>query len=257
MQARENDAQLLERLRSMLQDLDSLRRRDPAAYREQIVSVQLMPWVRDVGQSWEFEEESGMDQKADLIRILADLLDKKSAALVHEDGEEERTPAEEEEERSEELFQHLLEFSRYREVARELDRRAERMRQSHARIPPEVMEWERVLADIEGADLGELVAALEGLLSRENETEPETIPRERVTVEGCMRRIRGILGTSSGRVNFADLFPRGGGRSLFVGTFIALLELIRRREIRVAQRDRFGDIQVFTIDPVPDEGEEE
>ena len=243
---REEFHRLAEELRAELEALDAERRRDRAAYRERIAGLELVPWVRRVTEFSETPEPPDIEQEAELVRLLADLVDKKSAGLVPEEAED-RSPEAEEEERSEELFRHLMEFSRYREVARELDRRAEEMRRSHPRIPPEIAEWERVLADIEGADLGELVGALERLLSREAEEEAETIPRERVSVADCARRIRGIMKTARGRVNFGDLFPRGGGRSLFVGTFIALLELIRGGEVTVAQRNRFGDIQVFAV----------
>ncbi len=247
---REEFHRLSESLRAQLEALDAERRRDRPAYRERIAALELLPWVRRVTEFTESPDPPDIEEEAELVRLLADLVDKKSAGLVPEEAED-RSPEAEEEERSEELFRHLMEFSRYREVARELDRKAEEMRRTHPRIPPEIAEWERVLADIDGADLGELVGALERLLSREAEEEIETIPRDRVSVTDCARRIRGIMKTARGRVNFADLFPRGGGRSLFVGTFIALLELIRSGEVTVAQRDRFGDIQVFAV-----EGEE-
>ncbi|MFW5896877.1 MAG: segregation and condensation protein A [Bacillota bacterium] len=239
---------LVDKIRGRLDELEAQRRRDRNAYREQIVELEIYPWVREAEEILSSNDDSLLDGEAELLRLLSELTDKKSAALVSDES-----PADsfdiEEEERSEELFRHLVEFSRYREVAQELDRRAEQMRRTHPRIPPEVIEWERALADIEGADLEDLVGALEQLLAREVEPEGETISREQITISACMRRIRGILEISKGRVNFADLFPRGGGRSLYVGTFIALLEMIRSGEVTVAQRDRFGDIQVYATEP--------
>ncbi|MFO7942318.1 MAG: segregation/condensation protein A [Bacillota bacterium] len=235
---------LVDTVRARLDDLEAQRRRDRDVYRDQIADLEILPWVREAEEICSREDDALLDDEAELLRLLAELADKKSAALVSDDSPQDSFEIEEEE-RSEELFRHLVEFSRYREVAQELDRRAEEMRRSHPRIPPEIVEWERALADIEGADLEDLVGALERLLAREVEPEGETISREKVTIAECVRRIRGILEISKGRVNFADLFPRGGGRSLFVGTFIALLEMIRSGEVTVAQRDRFGDIQVY------------
>ncbi len=238
---------LVSRLEGEIDRLDSERRRDRESFRDLAARLNLSDLVDEASCLLEQDQGPGLDVEAHLLRLLADLVDKKSAGLLSEDSDE-TDVEQQEEERSEELFRHLMEFSRYREVARELDKRAQEMRDSHSRIPPEIVEWERVLADIEGADLGELVGALERLLAREAREEPATIPRERVTVAECVRRIKGILKVSRGRVNFGDLFPRGGGRSLFVGTFIALLELIRGGEVTVSQRDRFGDIQVFSND---------
>ena len=47
---------------------------------------------------------------------------------------------------------------------------------------------------------------------------------------------------ASGRIQFAALFEDAGDRSLVIATFIALLELIRRREVRAFQEARFGPI---------------
>jgi chromatin segregation and condensation protein Rec8/ScpA/Scc1 (kleisin family) len=44
------------------------------------------------------------------------------------------------------------------------------------------------------------------------------------------------------RIEFAELFEGASNRSLVIATFLALLELVRRGEVRAFQEVRFGPI---------------
>jgi len=62
-----------------------------------------------------------------------------------------------------------------------------------------------------------------------------------IPVAECIPRIMSALDGVS-RIKFTDLFDDVSDRSLVIATFMALLELIRRREVRAFQEARFGPI---------------
>ncbi len=196
------------------------------------------------------QENPSLDVEVSFMNVMTDLLSRKSAKLVPEDRESAAT--DEDEIAPDELLHQLMEFRRYREAAMHLTQRAEDMRRRHSRLPPEIQRWENAFREVEGTDLTDLVSALEELLASDV-AYAETIPRETVSVSECMERIRTVLEGSSGSVQFADLFPSRGGRQLFVGIFVALLELIRTSEVRVRQEDRFGEIMVYRNQSKDDE----
>ena len=188
-----------------------------------------------------------IDEQSEFLVQASKLVRQKAAVFAGsgeaDDGEDDEP---EDELHSDQLVAQLLEYRRYQQVASELSRRAEDMRQRYTRVPPEILEWEEALADIEGADLSDLVLALESLLVEEEEP-VETIEREPLSVQDCMDDIRDKLSGSDGPLEFSEIFTLNRGRQVIVVTFVALLELIRRREVMVAQDKRFGPIMLYSV----------
>lgn len=194
------------------------------------------------------EEDVDLGVQVDFVRAASDLLKKKARVLVPPSRDEEDEEDLGYDGQPELLLVQLMEYRRYREVAQDLSRRAEDMQKQFPRLPPEIQEWEESLADIKGADLSDLISALEKLLV-DDVTEVHTIARERISVSECMKTIRRELTEAGGAVEFGSIFPLRSGRTLVVVTFVALLELIRAREVRVAQGARFGPIMVYRVPP--------
>gem|GEM_PF-4910393 len=190
-------------------------------------------------------DEPSLEVRMEFLEAASELLQKKARSFVRTPEEEEDPDEMEDAERSERLLEHLLEYRRYQMVAERLQEQAQEMGRRHSRVPPEIAEWEEALADIEGADLSDLVSALEGILA-EDLSEVQTIERETITVSQCMEDIRDKLLSTDGPVEFASIFPLHLGRERVVVTFVALLEMIRRREVEVAQSERFGPILLWS-----------
>ncbi len=225
------------RLKNMLQDMEDGKIESPPD------SVgKLLRCYADMGKP-PCEEE--LDVQAEFLQLASRVVLNKSRMLVPRRSERQESDEESEEQRSQEMLRHLVQYRRYREVTEELSRRAEKMRKRHPRFPPEIRQWEDALADIEGADLSDLVRALEQVLA-ESEDQPQMIQREQITVSDCMESLRNKLSRADGSLSFDDIFPSGAGRRVVVVTFVALLEMIRKGEIRVAQKQRFGEITVFS-----------
>lgn len=192
-------------------------------------------------------DEVPLDLCVKFLRKAARLTKIRASNLVPEAAPEEGEPESEMPDRSGELIQYLEEYRRYREAAEKLDQRAKSMQKRHRRLPPEVAEWENALADIAGADLSDLMDALEELLSDEPPEEVQVISGEEIKVADCIEQIKERLQTR-GPLRFRDVFPTGAGRRIIVVTFIALLELVRNGLVRVRQREEFGDIVVFSVE---------
>jgi segregation and condensation protein A len=155
----------------------------------------------------------------------------------------------------EELVRRLLEYKKFKEAARQLDSQERMWREIYSRMPPprEEIESEDQLLDHVG--LFDLVDALQGMLNRNpGKMLLEIIP-DNLTVRDRMNAILEALeGQES--VSFVSLFEASCHRMVIIVTFLALLELIRLRTVRVFQAENFGPILVaraFSLVPDPAE----
>lgn len=187
-------------------------------------------------------ESLDVEVAAEYLVIAATLVFLKSKALLppipSEFTDEEAETPEQVEER---LRARLIAYSKYREVGQELRERqleassyfyrdagdpAGEMRQRY-RIAPE-----------------KLTTAFIAML-RSARPEKRTIARERLSLmasmDYIMRRIR-----EDGEVRFSKLCHElGMARESIVVTFLAILELIRRRRVEYDQPELFDDIRLF------------
>jgi segregation and condensation protein A len=87
----------------------------------------------------------------------------------------------------------------------------------------------------------DLVEAIGAVLKRVADETPRKIELRDIPVAECIPRILRAL-DGAGRIPFTALFEDASDRSLVIATFMALLELIRRRDVRAFQEVRFGPI---------------
>lgn len=67
------------------------------------------------------------------------------------------------------------------------------------------------------------------------------IERDEVTMAEMLERLRNMI-YSAGELNMRDFFERAGTRRELVLAFLSVLELVRTTEIKLIQRQTFGDI---------------
>jgi len=146
---------------------------------------------------------------------------------------------EEAEELKRDLIERLLEYQRYREAAEKLAERALLGRDvftTPGESAPEDADAKQYTVTI-----FDLVEAIGAVLKRVADKTPRAIELRDIPVAECIPRIlRALEGVE--RIQFAALFEDADDRSIVIATFIALLELIRRREVRAFQEARFGPI---------------
>ncbi|UCC68133.1 MAG: segregation/condensation protein A [Armatimonadota bacterium] len=159
------------------------------------------------------------------------------------------------------LVARLIEYRRYKAVADELRARAELQRLVFSRRHlvngngnGNGHHWqpgfgERPYLMLNQVSSFDLWAAFQTVLSRAAEapTGGELI-RPRFTVGQKIAAIVSRLRWTTEGIRFVDLFDEGATRLELIVTFLALLELIRLRRVRVAQDRLFGEIRVHAIE---------
>jgi segregation and condensation protein A len=188
-------------------------------------------------------EELDVELAADYLVVAATLVFLKSKALLPPIPIEFAGDPEESAEAVEaRLRERLLAYSKYRDAGQELKARAAEASAFYLRADGGDATADFVQRyKIDAAKLaGALAAAL-----RAAKPEKRSIVRERVSLveqmDLVMRAVR-RLGTASFLELCADL-----DRLAIIVTFLAVLELVRRERIRVAQDQPFGDIALVAV----------
>jgi segregation and condensation protein A len=172
------------------------------------------------------------------------LLPVEEAVVDEEDGPDPR----------EELVRRLLEYKQFKEAASQLDYKERLWRDVFSRekgAPVELTPDENLLDEI---SLFDLVDALQGVLTRHPETRLVEIIPDNLTVRTRMSAIIEALELQES-LAFTALFEESSHRLVVIVTFLALLELIRIRVVRVFQSETFGTILVSRAFTAVPEGE--
>jgi len=182
-----------------------------------------------------------LDIAGEFVVMAANLIYIKSRSLlpVQQQAEEE---AEEETDPRWELVRQLLEYKKFKEAAGILGEREAVQSSLFARTPetPEVSA-ERPISEV---SIFDLINAFQKVLKRVNKTEDlREIFEENFTVSD---KIDFVLKMTSSRiaVRFSELFATAASRTEIVVTFLALLELIRLKQIGMTQSEQFGEIEL-------------
>ncbi|HLA90770.1 MAG TPA: ScpA family protein [Gemmatimonadaceae bacterium] len=173
-----------------------------------------------------------LEMAARLLRIKAQLL------LPRHDGEEGW------EDPRAELVRRLLEYQQMREVVDLLERRGEDRRNRFARV---------YVADAAGSagareaplvlSLGELLVAVDRVLrAARRPAMHEVVPRA-LDVEGAMTIVRALLARRA-TARWRDLVRAGAEPWEVLSALLALLELARRSELKLAQPRPFADVEI-------------
>ncbi len=194
-------------------------------------------------------EERSPEEMSAFLAVAARLLYIKSQALL---PRPEAAIAEgEEEDPGEALLRQLRAYRRYKRAAAWLQARAAQGWRSLPRQapPPQVPSAARL--DLGPYTLADLhAAARRALLPRPHRPLGVTLTPPRITVRDKIRAIFAAL-RRRGRTSFFRLVRRRPRAEVPV-TFLALLELVKRRIVRAHQERLFGDIQVEATGPVPE-----
>ena len=144
-----------------------------------------------------------------------------------------------------ELVKQLLEYKRYCDAARQLQKRSETWQLCFPRLDDDLPTRSRNLSDepIQEIALWDLVSAF-GKVLRENEPQAKhNIIYDDTPITTHMSRIHQRLKIEQ-RIAFRQLFIPGQHRSTLVGIFLASLELVRHEFANVYQDYNFGEIEL-------------
>jgi segregation and condensation protein A len=146
------------------------------------------------------------------------------------------------------LIRQLIEYKKFKEAALQLRQRELVQEGLIARIPekPEFKEADSLLKSEVG--IFDLINAFQKVL-RKIEARREDLREifeENFTVSDKLEVILRVAQTGRS-IAFSDLFAFAASRTEIVVTFLALLELIRMKQIRVAQDGAFAEIEIRRI----------
>jgi len=184
-----------------------------------------------------------LDVAGEYLLMAATLLHIKSRMLlpVTEGGAEE----EEGVDPRAELVRRLMEYQQYKEAAAELEDRPLLDRDVFTRsfpMEPEETEEERV-----EVSLFELLEAFRGVLERAKLETFHEVSLEPITLEEKIQEVLSVLQREKRSMAFHTLFPDLSSRRIIVVTFLAILELVKMKAIRVFQASAFEPIRVSLV----------
>ena len=148
---------------------------------------------------------------------------------------------------ADELVQRLLEYQRYKEIAEQLKTKESARQDFFSRNVSEdelnKLKDESKETYIE-ASLFDLINAFSRALTRVPEKKDYEITKEEYTVDQKVHMVLHLLIEQS-RLSLNDLFCKAQHRLEMIVTFLAVLELIRLREIVVMQPRNFEDVEII------------
>ena len=185
-----------------------------------------------------------LDVVGDFLVMAATLMQIKSRMLLPPDPD---AQPEEELDPRDELARRLLEYKKFKEIAEALKEK-ETLRQDFfgRNIDPEALQQlkEESKEIYYEASLFDLISALSEALKKAPEEVIHEIITEEFTVEKKVHDILHLLLKKS-PLRLQDLFAKARTKIEIIVTFLAVLELIRIKELVAVQKGVFGEIEVM------------
>jgi segregation and condensation protein A len=188
-------------------------------------------------------QEVDLEEATEFLWAAALLVEMKSKLLLPPKPPPPEAPQEEEADLEERLRQQMEEYRVFREAAEALAALEAVQRRVFTRPADQTSAGELPLV---GLTVDDLFAAFRRILER-SQRRTEEVPAEGVTVADRMRAILAALASAPEGVLFEALFEPESPRIVVIVTFLALLELVYRRRVRVAQTEPFGPIRLYAV----------
>ena len=184
-----------------------------------------------------------LDIAGEYLLMASTLLYIKSKSLLPTSSEEE---VEEGEDPRAELIRRLLEYQKYKEAASELEKRPMLDRDVFIRSTSMEMEDTGEEEKLE-VSLFELVEALRIMLERVKAEEFHEVILDRLSVEEKVEEILSLLQREKRSMAFHLLFPEETSRRVIIITFLAILELVKTKLVRIFQSAPFETIRLSLV----------
>jgi segregation and condensation protein A len=193
----------------------------------------------------ELMQELNLDVAGEFLVMASTLIHLKSKMLLPR-PETAATDGEPEEDPREALVRRLIEHQKFKAAAELLHER-EAVRGAQFLRPDSSVAGaaeDEIEPELE-VDLFSLITAFKGVLERANRRPRMVIPPEQISIEDRMHQLLDRLSETEA-CGFEELFSDGdGSRPFMIVTFLAVLEMIRLKLIRVFQSGSFGAIRVY------------
>jgi segregation and condensation protein A len=206
--------------------------------------IPIAPITRQYMEYLELMKELNLDVAGEFFVMAATLIHIKSKMLVPVSPTEVKGEEEPEEDPRAELVRRLLEFQRYKEAAGVLHQQAQIRAATWRRPDSTLPRFDDSGEEIFEAGLFDLIAAFKELLDRRKTLLAHEVEAPGKSVEERMEELLALVKAGES-LDFLELFRAQETKGGMILTFLALLELIRLKRVKVYQRGLFGPIRVF------------
>jgi len=179
-----------------------------------------------------------LDSVGEFLVMAATLMQIKARMLLPtQPGEMEK----EEEDPRAELVARLLEYEKFKEAAKYFESRELQQQEIFVRREQKFTDEDFLLE----VNLFDLLESFRKVI-KEAKEEVKEIIYEEIPIENKIRYILSCLEEKK-YITFRQLFNPAEGRLSFIVTFLALLELIRLKQITARQNHPFGEIRIYKL----------
>jgi segregation and condensation protein A len=187
--------------------------------------------------------ELNIDVAGEFLVMAANLIYMKSRSLLPVDQRPPDEEAEEDDPRWE-LIRQLIEYKKFKEAAFDLHAREIEQQQRFVRTTNGNSEFASAPLRLGEVGIFQLINAFQNVIKRiEAREDLQEIFEEQFTVSDKIELILQRIG-HGGRLRFSELFEQVTSRVEVVVTFLALLELVRLKQVRAFQTDPLGEIEI-------------
>ena len=186
------------------------------------------------------QESMNLEIDSEYLVLASELIEIKSKLLLPHEKE---VFDEEESDPREVLMNRLLEYQAYKEITKTLKEKELIRQEIYTKAPSSLKEFVDNDTDIKmDITLDDLVDAFQKFLERKKESKPLTtkVTENEITVSSRRSDIKMLLSKGK-KVSFFKLFPVYT-KEYVVATFLAVLEMVKNKEIIITQNDTFDDI---------------
>ncbi|HOC67199.1 MAG TPA: segregation/condensation protein A [Candidatus Hydrogenedentes bacterium] len=221
--------------------------------KEQEIDIFDIPIVQVTQQYLQFLEMlrvEHLDVAGDFLVLAATLIQIKSRMILPVEVEQEDEEDIEEEDPRLELVEKLLEYRKFRDLARLLSERESLWDDIFGRRVKPVQEpgYEEEDEELLDVSFYDLTKTLRGVLRFLMGDNSHRVTLESASVDEKIAQIQNLL-ESKESLTWTELCALSAGRIEIVCSLLAILELCRMQRIRARQHGPFGEIRLFSHSP--------
>lgn len=186
------------------------------------------------------QEKMNLEVSSEYLVLASELIEIKSKLLLPsnklEEDEEEIDPREE-------LVNRLLEYQAYKDITSVLKEKELIRRDIYTKIPENINNYVEETTEINSdVTLDDLLSAFQKYYQRKLANKPlnTKVTINEISVSSRRHDIKRILKEKK-KVSFFELFPVVS-KEYVVATFLAILEMAKKKELKITQKDNFDDI---------------
>lgn len=170
--------------------------------------------------------------------VMASTLMQIKAKMLHPDNEKDKEDADTE---LDKIKERLLEYQKYKEVSKLLSNKEQEYSQTYYRPEPVILDHEYEI----DATIYDLVKSFQNALKTLPEEVREIMYKE-IPIETKIREILDIL-EGKQYLTFSEIAKIQTSRSAMVVCFMAVLELVKNKQVVAKQSELFEDIRIYRV----------